>query len=74
MEINHMNKQLLTLAALTVMLSLALVALGHNFFQGPRPGPRRPAFSNLDKDSDKKISREEWKGPPEALQDCSNML
>ena len=67
MEINRMNKQLLTLAVLTVLLSLALVTLGHSFFQGPRPGPRRPAFSNLDKDSDKKISREEWKGPPEAF-------
>ncbi len=62
-----MNKQSLTVAVLTVLLSLALVTLGHNFLQEPRPGPRRPAFSNLDRDSDKKISREEWKGPPEAF-------
>ncbi|MGA9773272.1 MAG: EF-hand domain-containing protein [Blastocatellia bacterium] len=62
-----MNKQLMTVTVLTMMLSLALVTLGENFLQGPRPGPRRPAFSNLDKNSDKKISREEWQGPPEAF-------
>ena len=50
-----------------MLLSLALVTLGRSFLQGPRPGPRRPAFSNLDKDSDKKISREEWKGPPDSF-------
>lgn len=55
------------MAVLTGLLSLGVVTLGRNFIQGPRPGPRRPAFSNLDKDSDKKISREEWKGPPEAF-------
>src|SRR4051812_36666960 len=62
-----MNKQLLTVAVFTMLLSLALVTLGRNFIQGPRPGPRRPAFSNLDSNGDKKISREEWKGPPEAF-------
>lgn len=67
MNKQFMNKQLMTVAILTVLLSLGIVTLGGSFIQGPRPGPRRPAFSNLDSNGDKKVSREEWKGPPEAF-------
>ncbi len=60
-----MTKKIRIITALAVVASLALVFIAQGIAQGPRPGSRRPSFSSIDKNSDGKIVRDEWQGPPD---------